>query len=51
VQVPSKDLHAIVDLAIAETREMFSALQIPTETLCISKQAELARKTKQAKPV
>lgn len=51
VQVPSKDLHAIVDLAIAETREMFSALQIPTETLRISKQAELARKTKQAKPV
>jgi hypothetical protein len=42
--VSAKDLYAIVDLAIAETREMFSALQIPTEMLRLSKQAEGARK-------
>jgi len=33
--VSVRDLHAIVDLAIAETHEMLSALQIPTETLRI----------------
>jgi hypothetical protein len=44
VLVSMRDLRAIVDGAILETREMFSALQIPTETLRISKQAERARK-------
>jgi hypothetical protein len=47
--VPVRNLHAIVDLAIAETREMFSALQIPTETLRISSQAERARKAMESK--
>jgi HD-like signal output (HDOD) protein len=42
--VSVRDLYAIVDLAVAETHEMFAALQIPTETLRISKQAERARK-------
>ncbi|HMD49055.1 MAG TPA: hypothetical protein VKG79_08150, partial [Bryobacteraceae bacterium] len=39
-----RQLYAIVDLAVAETKEMFSALQIPTETLRMSKQAEQASK-------
>jgi HD-like signal output (HDOD) protein len=42
--VSVRDLYAIVDLAVAETHEMFEALQIRTETLRISKQAERARK-------
>jgi hypothetical protein len=42
--VSVRNLYAIVDLAILETREMFSTLQIPTETLRLSKQAERARK-------
>jgi HD-like signal output (HDOD) protein len=41
--VSMRDLCAIVDLAVAETSEMFSALQIPIDTLRISKQAERAR--------
>jgi HD-like signal output (HDOD) protein len=44
VLVPVGDLCAIVDLAIVETSEMFSMLQIPIDTLRISKQAERARK-------
>ncbi len=43
VLVSVKDLHAMVDLALVETSEMFASLQIPTETLRISKQAERAR--------
>lgn len=42
--ISARQLCAIVDLAVAETKEMFSALQIPTETLRMSKQAEQARK-------
>jgi HD-like signal output (HDOD) protein len=44
VLVPAGDLCAIVNLAIVETSEMFSTLQIPIDTLRISKQAERARK-------
>lgn len=43
VLISGRDLYLMVDLAIAETRELFSALQIPTENLHISKQAERAR--------
>jgi HD-like signal output (HDOD) protein len=39
-----RDLYLLVDLAIAETRELFSALQISIQTLRVSKQAERARK-------
>ena len=45
VLVPVRDLCAIVDLAVVETSEMFSTLQIPIDTLRISKQAERARKS------
>lgn len=45
VLIPVRDLRTLVELAVAETREMFSALQIPTETLRISKQAARARQT------
>ena len=38
-----RDLCAVVDRAVAETHEMFSTLQIPTETLRISNQAKRAR--------
>ena len=41
--VSVRDLCRIVDSAVIETRETFSALQIPIETLCLSKQAEGAR--------
>jgi HD-like signal output (HDOD) protein len=44
VLVSVRDLCAIVDLAIVETGEMFSTLQIPPDALRISKQAERARK-------
>ncbi len=44
VLVSVRDLCALVDRAIAETSEMFAALQIPIDTLRISKQAERARK-------
>jgi HD-like signal output (HDOD) protein len=40
VLIPLRELYAAVDLAVDEIRELFSALQIPTETLRISKQAE-----------
>jgi hypothetical protein len=43
VLVSMRDLRALVDLAIVETSEMFRALQIPIDTLRISKQAERAR--------
>ena len=43
VLISLRDLHAIVDLAFDETREFFSTLQIPAQTLRISKQAERAR--------
>jgi HD-like signal output (HDOD) protein len=42
--VSMRDLCRIVDMARLETSEMFLALQIPTETLRISMQAERARK-------
>jgi HD-like signal output (HDOD) protein len=45
VLISLQALNAIVDGALAETREMFSALHIPTETLRISKQAARARKS------
>jgi HD-like signal output (HDOD) protein len=48
VLISVRDLYLMVDLAIAETRELFSALQIPTETLRISKQAERAREALRA---
>ncbi len=51
VLVSARNLRAIVDLAVVETGEMFSALRIPTETLRISKQAERARKTLEPNPV
>ncbi|MGO9444257.1 MAG: HDOD domain-containing protein [Thiobacillaceae bacterium] len=44
VLISVRQLYSIVDLAMAETKDMFSALQIPTETLRMSKQAEQARK-------
>jgi HD-like signal output (HDOD) protein len=44
VLISPRQLYAIVDLAMAETKDMFSALQIPTDTLRMSKQAEQARK-------
>lgn len=43
VVIPPRELYGSVDLALSETREMFSALQIPTDTLRIAKQAERAR--------
>ena len=51
VLVPMRDLCAVVDRAMAETREMFSTLRIPTETLRISDQAEQARKALESKPL
>ena len=49
VLISVRDLYLMVDLAIAETRELFSALQIPTDTLRISKQAERAREALRSK--
>ncbi len=43
VLVSVRDLCAIVDLAIVETSEMFATLQIPIDTLRMSKQAERVR--------
>lgn len=43
--ISSHDLRAMVNLAVVETREMFSALEIPTDSLLLSRQAERARKT------
>jgi HD-like signal output (HDOD) protein len=43
VLVSVRDLCAIVDLAIVETSEMFATLQIPINTLGMSKQAERVR--------
>ncbi len=45
--VSEHDLRLTVDVAVSETREMFSALNIPAETLLFSKQAERARKALQ----
>ncbi len=42
-----RDLHAIVEQARDETDELFSSLQIPTETLRISRQAEVVREALQ----
>lgn len=50
VLVSLRDLYPIVDLALGETRALFSALQIPTETLRISKQAERARQALDSHP-
>ncbi len=44
VLVSLTDLSAIVDGAVAETHDLFSALRIPTDTLRFSKQAERARR-------
>jgi HD-like signal output (HDOD) protein len=41
--VPVRELRRIVDSAVTETRETFAALQIATETLQLSNQAERAR--------
>jgi hypothetical protein len=46
-----RDLRAIVELAAAETRDMFAALRIPIEMLRISNQAERARKTLESNSV
>ena len=51
VLVSVRDLRAIVEFAAAETRDMFAALRIPTETLRISNQAERARKTLESNSV
>jgi eukaryotic-like serine/threonine-protein kinase len=48
VLVSLRDLHAIAELARDETEELFSSLQIPTDTLRISKQAERAREVLRA---
>jgi hypothetical protein len=50
VLVSVRDLCALVDLALNETSEMFSTLQIPIDTLRISKQAERARKSFESNP-
>jgi HD-like signal output (HDOD) protein len=44
VLVSMRDLCALVNLAVFETGEMFTSLEIPTDTLLLSKQAERARK-------
>jgi HD-like signal output (HDOD) protein len=49
--VSIRDLCRIVDSAVIETRETFLALQIPTETLRLSKQAERARQILESMPV
>jgi HD-like signal output (HDOD) protein len=49
--VSVRDLCRIVDSAVIETRETFSALQIPTETLRLSKQAERARHILKSMPI
>jgi HDOD domain len=49
--VSVRDLCRIVDSAVIETRETFSALQIPTETLRLSKQAERARIILESLPI
>jgi HD-like signal output (HDOD) protein len=41
--VSLRKLCALVELAVVETSEMFTALRIPTETLRLSKHAERAR--------
>lgn len=48
--VSVRDLCVLVDLALNETSEMFSTLQIPIDTLRISKQAERARKSFESNP-
>jgi HD-like signal output (HDOD) protein len=50
VLISMRDLCAIVDLALGATRELFSALQIPTETLRISTQAERAQQVLDSNP-
>jgi len=49
--VSLRDLCRIVDTAVVETQETFLALQIPTETLRLSNQAERARKILESMPV
>lgn len=51
VLVSVRDLCRIADSAVIETRETFSALQIPTETLRLSKQAERARSILKSLPI
>ncbi len=51
VLVSVRDLCRIVDAAVIETRETFSALEIPTETLRLSKQAERARHILESLPI
>ncbi|HEX5229156.1 MAG TPA: HDOD domain-containing protein [Bryobacteraceae bacterium] len=50
VVIAPRELYASVDLAFNETREMFAALQIPTEMLRITKQAERAREALNSSP-
>lgn len=50
-QVSIRDLRRIVDSAVAETRETFSALQIPVENLRLSKQAEQAQLILESIPI
>jgi HD-like signal output (HDOD) protein len=46
-----RDLSLLVDLAVVETSDLFSTLQIPIDTLRISKQAERARNAAEHPPV
>lgn len=48
--VSLRDLETVVRVACEETDELFSSLQIPTDTLRISKQAERARQALQREP-
>jgi hypothetical protein len=48
--VSVRDLCRIVDSAVLETRETFSALQIPIETLSLSNQAKRARQILESMP-
>ena len=49
--VSVRDLYRIVDSAVVETRETFSALRIPTDTLRLERQAERARHILESVPV
>ena len=49
--VSVRDLYRIVDSAVAETRETFSSLRIPTEMLRLERQAERARHILESVPV
>lgn len=42
-RVPASDLHRLVDSALKETKETFAALDIPSDSLRLDRQAECAR--------